>query len=96
MGDMYGEIHYMLKTKLRSITKNEAMKLKSDQKANEMVLYEEELNRSLKINENGIKKILIATNLLVVQDTQMNILVYDVVRNLNSFTARSNIWSTKF
>jgi hypothetical protein len=34
--------------------------------------------------------------LLVVQDTQMNILVYDVVRNLNSFTARSNIWSAKF
>jgi hypothetical protein len=67
------------------------MKLKSDHKANEMILYEEELNRSLKITENGIKKILIATNLLVVQDTQMNILVYDIVRSINSFTARSNI-----
>jgi hypothetical protein len=40
------------------------------------------------MTENGIKKIIVATNLLVIVDTQMNILVYDIVRNLNAFTGK--------
>ncbi len=57
-----------------------------------MVLYDEEFNRSLKMTENGIKKILVATNLLVIVDTQMNILVYDIIRNLNPLTGKFIKW----